>query len=89
MVQTLEIPHAEGYPPIKVVTHTDYEALAESHTRLVEALERDRHNMNACRALIEGWNPDEPSKDEIAEILASTITNATEALRMARELEGA
>ena len=28
MVQTLEIPHAEGYPPIKVVLHAAYAALA-------------------------------------------------------------
>ena len=27
-VQTLEIPHAEGYPPIKVVLHAAYAALA-------------------------------------------------------------
>ena len=85
MVQTLEIPYAEGYPPIKVVTHTDYEALAESHRRLLRQL-----------SSLE-WNEPDTAGDATCPVCGSWQSlgrhakdcELDEALRMARELEEA
>ncbi len=58
----------------------DYEQLERVADELAEALKREAHNMRACKAIVEAWNPEEPSKDELSEILTSTTNNANKAL---------
>ena len=91
MVQTLEIPHAEGYPPIKVVLHAAYAALAASHTRLLLALTNCRNGLELILQKHEPAHPDDPwdTINELRETVRKSNEVLREALRMARELEGA
>ncbi len=66
----------------------EIEQLQRVAEEMQKALKRDAHNMRACKAIIEAWNPEEPSKDELAEILTSTTNNADAALASYAKLKG-
>ena len=53
MVQTLEIPHAEGYPPIKVVLHAAYAALAAELREAKQECEQAQQENATLRATVE------------------------------------